>query len=982
MQSTQQHKNGALFKRTKTSLSILAALGIMLPNLALAQEQEAEPENTEDTEVIEVKGLRSSIISAQMVKMNSNKIMDGISADDIGALPDRSVTETLQRVAGVAIDRYMSQGDPEHFSVEGNGVIVRGLTQVRSELNGRSTFSANGGRTLSFGDVPPELLAAVNVYKSPTADQIEGGLAGTIDLETRLPFHASEREFAFNISANYGDKVKDTTPAYSFLYSDTWDTDIGKIGFLADIAYSELSTRNDSMYVRPFFARDDIAGQEGNTVYIPRGADWRSMNFNRERTGQYAAVQWEPAENHELTLTYFNSRYEMMWDEDAIFVSNDITALQATEDSTYDANGAMLTGRVTQDSGIVMGSDIRVSREDSETNDIALEYEYTGEAFNFSIQAQRVKATTEKLDSTVAVAVRVPYIDIDLSGSLPAITSDAAVLGDVDSYRWDFLMDNQVDNEAEMTSLQVDFDYFLDNDVFHTVHFGARFSDSNSDNFDSGYNWGAIGNWLIDAGAVVSGANPSASDVNINEFNDFFSGDVPRPANIYAPLRYYAEGFPESYDEVKSRIEYVDWAEGAAWQPRDLTDDQWYNNQEEKTQSAYVMFDYSFNDLKYPVSGNVGVRYVKTENTAIGSVIFPANLLFGDGGFFPFEAEHSYSNVLPSMNMKIELTDDLLLRLAAAKAMARPDYSRLQSRLEFSADIREDRRDALLDDQGNPLPGVTITAADFNLGASANTNPYLDPIESTQLDLSLEWYYAPGSSAYIALFNKDIKGYEVEEFVTETYDAPGPDGTRPLDFNFQRPVSTGEADIRGFELSVNHFFTDLPAPFDGFGIQANYTYIDSKTDVKPEGDPVDTDGSSYGVQPYRGLSKNAYNLVGIYQKNDWTVRLAYNWRSEFLTSIGANGFNGTTPISPEGYVRPSGVGTDNFWRLPVLNDAAGYLDGSVSYQVNENFTVILEANNLSNTITKNIMRQNGAGDHNSAYHQNDTRFALSLRGKF
>lgn len=209
------HSGLEQFKHAKLTAFLLASLGLACPATGLAQ-TDSEEEDSEALEVIEVKGMRASVISAQATKMNSNKIMDGISADDIGALPDRSITETLQRVAGVAIDRYMSLGDPEHFSVEGNGVIVRGLTQVRSELNGRGTFSADGGRTLSFGDVPPELLNAVNVYKSPSADQIEGGLAGTIDLETRLPFHRDGQQIAFDISANYGDVIKETEPGYSF----------------------------------------------------------------------------------------------------------------------------------------------------------------------------------------------------------------------------------------------------------------------------------------------------------------------------------------------------------------------------------------------------------------------------------------------------------------------------------------------------------------------------------------------------------------------------------------------------------------------------------------------------------------------------------------------------------------------------------------------------------------------------------------------
>lgn len=972
---------GTLYKRSKTSLCVLGALGLLSSGLSSAQEAtDITEEKDGETEVIEVTGLRSSIITAQQAKMNSNKIMDGISAEDLGALPDRSVTETLQRVAGIAIDRYMSQGDPEHFSVEGNGVIVRGLSQVRSELNGRSSFSANGGRTLSFGDVPPELLNAVNIYKSPTADQIEGGLAGTIDLETKLPFHSDGQQISFNVSGSYGDKIEETTPSYSVLYSNNWDTEMGKFGFLADFAYSELSTRNDSMYVRPFFARDDINGQEGNTVYLPRGADWRSMNFNREREGSYVALQWAPSDNHELTLTYFKSNYDMMWDEDAIFVSNDITQIQASADSQYNSNGALVKGRLTSLNDINMGSDIRVAKENSQTTDVSFAYKYTHEAFNLNVELQKITAETKKLDSTVAAAVRVPYIDVDLSGSLPQITSDPEVLGDASEYNWDFLMDNQVDNSADMTAVQADVEYFLENDVFKTVKFGVRFSDSKSDNIDTGYNWGAIGNWLIDGGAVLSGASPAEESLHLNQFENFFAGDVPSPANIYAPLRRYAEGFPESYSEVLSQIEYVDWALGSTWQPRNINDEQWANNQSEKTQAAYVMVDFEFDDLKYPVMGNVGLRYVKTKNVASGQAIFTSSLFTPDGSSSPLEAENTYSNFLPSLNVKIELADDLLLRFAAAKAMARPDFSDMTARIEFSANIKDESRDSLLDENGQPIPGAVFTLDDFNFTSTSSSNPNLDPMESTQFDVSLEWYYAEDSSAYLALFTKDITGYKVDENFFQSYDI---EGFGPVDFQVTRPVSTGTADLKGLEISLNHFFSSLPAPFDGLGIQANYTYIDSSTELEPDGQPLDTDGSTYGTQPFKGISKNAYNLIGIYQKGPLTMRLAYNWRSEFLTSIGANGFNGTTPINSDGFVKTTDQGgVDSIWRLPVYNDAAGYLDGSISYQINDNFTLSLEANNLSNTVTKSVMRQNGAGDHDAAYHQSDTRYALSLRGHF
>lgn len=949
--------------RSKANLAVLAALGLMMPSMLFAQDDE-KSEDGNDIEVIEVKGIKSSVISAQQVKMGSDKIMDGISADDIGALPDRSVTETLQRVAGVAIDRYMTQGDPEHFSVEGNGVIVRGLTQVRSELNGRSTFSANGGRTLSFNDVPPELLSAVNVYKSPTADQIEGGLGGTVDLETRLPFQEDGTKLAFNLSANYGDLIEETKPAYSALYSDTWETSAGKFGVLVDFAKSELSTRNDSMYLRPFFYRDDIQGHEGETVYVPRGADWRTMYFDRERTGAYAAIQYAPTKNQEFTLTYFSSEYDMQWSEDAIFVGNWPYGVQASLDSEFDANGVFQKGRLTQDGGIAMGSDVRASVQESKTEDLALRYRYFADEFNLEFSIQKVDSTSVGLDATVATEVTVPYIDVDLTGSLPTVDSDAEYLATPGNYAWNFIMDNQYDRQADMTAFDFDMEYFLQNKLFPAIKFGARYSKSESDNADTGYNWSALAPgwarwWALSANDEVARI-PTEDQLHLNTFDNFFAGRVPSPANVYAPNASYALGYPNSFQQLQDMFEYTPGNEWMIWNKRDLADDQWNNSQTEKTTAAYAMVDYETELGGFPVTGNFGVRYVKTENTAHGHIQYPFISQFGDGAYEDLAAEHSYSNVLPSFNAKVELTDDLLLRLAVAKTMARPDFNSLRADLTLNANLTsaaEAARQAAIDAGETP---PTPTADDYVLTLSSDYNPYLDPMEATQFDLSLEWYYEEGSSAYFALFAKDISGYQVTQTSQVEYGG----------FNYLAtwPVSSAEAEMKGAELSINHFFTDLPAPFDGLGVQANYTYIDSSTVAEDTAQPFDTDGSTFGVMPYRGLSEHSYNLVAIYEKNDISIRLAYNWRDEYLTSTNANGFSGTE--------------NDIYYGLPLYNAATGYLDGSIQYRLTDSISLVLEANNLGDTITKNTMVQNGPGKHYGAYHINDVRYALSVRGHF
>jgi len=962
---------GNTFKRSKASLLVLSALGLLAPSLSYAAESSEVLD--EEVEVIEVTGLRSSIIASQARKFDSNKIMDGITSEDMSALPDNSITETLQRVVGVTIDRYMSQDDPEHFSVEGNGVAVRGLTQVSSQLNGRSTFSATGGRTLSFGGIPPELMSGVMVYKSPTADQIEGGLGGTIDLETRKPFHKDGQHIAFDVEAKYGDLGEELTPSFSALYSNNWDTDIGKIGILADIAYSELKTRNDSMYVRPFFTRTDIIGHEGEEVYVPRGADWRTMHFDRERQGQYVAVQWEPSENQELTFTYFNSKYDMTWDEDAIFVDNKPLEIEASADSVFGSDGVLQTGRLSQrvgtGDGISMGADVRVSTQAAQTEDFSLEYQYLHNDFEFSASAQYVTSDSSGFDSTVATQVLVPYIDIDLTGSLPKVSSDGAFLKDVNNYRWNFSMDNEYKRKADMLALQADTKYFLDDDVFTAVKVGVRYTDSSSDNAENGYNWSPLAPaWLT---LIDGDPTPSQEDVNLNTFSNFFGGDVADPSAVYAPVVGYALNYPESYNVLQDKFTYNDWDGWANWNQRDLTDDEWNNNQSEQTLAVYAMVDFELAELTYPVSGNFGVRYVQTDNEAHGFLTYPDNDFFGAGAYEAIDATNEYSNVLPSLNIKVELSDELILRFAAAKAMARPDYSTMGSNQSLKAQIYASwsviNELWLADTVNNPNADELVkTPADFSLSSDSDKNPYLKPMESNQFDLSLEWYYQEGNSAYFALFTKDIDGYQAKEQVHENYAAAGFD---EYSYNVSRPINAGSAELNGVEVSVNHFFTTLPAPFNGLGISANYTYIDSSTDTVLATEPVDTDGSTaYGTMPYFGISKNAYNIVGMYEKDAVHVRLAYNWRSEYLTSIGANGFNGDD----------GGV----VWKLPVYNDAAGFLDATFTYDINDNFTVAVEATNILNEVSSNTMGQLASGSHHNAYHYSDTRYGISLRGKF
>ncbi|WP_010543362.1 TonB-dependent receptor [Sphingomonas elodea] len=325
-----------------------------------ASDQTVPADQVQAQDQIVVTGIRASLATAQSIKRNSDTVVDAITSQDIGALPDRSVTEALQRVPGVSINRFAGSNDPDHFSVEGSGVAVRGLTFVRSEFNGRTAFAAGvGGQALNFADVPSELLGSVIVAKNTTADMIEGGLAGTVNLNTRKPFDRSGLHAALSLEANYGDMRKKWTPTISGLLSNTWDTGIGRFGVLASGAYSRIRSRSDGLQIANYQTRDNTlvnaantngvlvcrnplpsssdtrtlpaagsacgatgaAGADGFADYAssrvaPAGGQFRTQEFDRKRDGFTLATQFESIDKRTLlTAEYVRSHTTQEWSE-------------------------------------------------------------------------------------------------------------------------------------------------------------------------------------------------------------------------------------------------------------------------------------------------------------------------------------------------------------------------------------------------------------------------------------------------------------------------------------------------------------------------------------------------------------------------------------------------------------------------------------------------------------------------------------------
>ncbi len=316
--------------------------GSVLINPAFAQDQQT----AENIEEVVVTGLRASLESAQTIKLQSDTFVDSITATDIGAFPDKSVAEALQRVPGITVSRLQSSDDSNHFSAEPSSVLIRGLTFVRTQFNGRDSFSADGYRGLNFNDISPELMAGVDSYKNQTAEMIEGGIAGVVNLRTRMPLDSDGQTLALTGRLNYGSRSEEPTYEASGVYSKTWDTAGGRFGLLANAAYSNIVTRTEAVNMTRIstlcsdypqaggaFPAANVDA-DGNVVcnanpyggsgwrYAPGQVNFSQVDYDRTRHGAALTLQYEnDAKDLQMTLTGVHSRYENPWLERSANIS-------------------------------------------------------------------------------------------------------------------------------------------------------------------------------------------------------------------------------------------------------------------------------------------------------------------------------------------------------------------------------------------------------------------------------------------------------------------------------------------------------------------------------------------------------------------------------------------------------------------------------------------------------------------------------------
>ncbi|WP_177307598.1 TonB-dependent receptor [Pseudoduganella namucuonensis] len=1041
-----------------TALAFAAAqLALLYSGGALAQADApaAEPVAKEGAAVtVVVTGQRRQVETAQRLKQEAEQIVDSVVADEAGKLPDKSITEVLQRVVGVTMDRNRSRtgstlaANGLGFDVEGSGVQIRGLSWGSSTLNGRESFSAGWpGRELSWGDVPPELMAGVDVYKNPSAELVEGGISGQINLRTRLPFDSKGQHGAISASNNYAVLGKKNSPAISGLYSNRWSTDLGEVGVLVDLSYGKSTSRYDSIDQSAYYPRSNLVA--GKTVWVPVSASWGTGTGESERAGLYGALQWKK-NGKESSLTYFDSAFRSTSTGTNIFAGGEDPYLTRYGDAQYDSNGVFQSGVLSYPiggqganqfaaGGLKMGTTRNYNSAKGRTRELAWNLKAKiDESWSFQTDLQWVHATNSGEGGMLNLGTFVPSMGVDVAGSRPVFSFDEnsrKFLTNAGNYYWDISQPDTNKAEADLYAWKTDGRFNFDHPVLRDVRFGVRLTErSSTKHKNSGTGWKSYAEpWAVQP-TKVAGQLPNPADLGWQRSNygylsdpryaalgsveqyafpNFFNGRMSSPPAIVVPTMAMVKDKPAAYRQLLTALrlncEDANAIKGTTndcttvandWRPDGFDDSNPKNISEhsEGTQAIYGTLRFGFEDLKFPVEGNAGARVVRTNTVAHGYTVFkptygettpPSVPRFGEVDE-PLDVKSSHIDVIPSLNLKVNLTDKLQSRLALSRGIYRPGFDQLQEYITLSQKVT-------MDSAGQNVSMVTYTG-------NNDGNAHLKPLKSNNVDISLEWYPRSGQSLTAVLFYKKVKDIILSETYTRTIkDLAG----NEQDFRVTGPANAAKLWLAGVELAGSTYLDGLPGLAErlpdwakGFGVSANYTYLDGEQELyHPFKMPYCPGGGSsiagnlYGCDinglPFKDLpvpymSKSAFNLGFMYDRGPVSARLAYSWRSRTLLATGVYGASGDrgTSADPARIAANGGVApTDVVWGLPVWQEAVGQWDAGVNYRFSDHLWGSFNVSNLTNVVTKQTHQQ-APGDMGRAWFDPGRSFRVSMGYNF
>lgn len=961
-------------KLSKITLAVLSATTLSLT--ATTNAQESQQELNEDVEVIEVSGIRASLASAMNEKRFKNNLVEVIEAEDIGKLPDQNLAEVLENITGIQITREAGVG---------TGVQIRGTDANRTEINGVSTVGSGAGRSgIDFEDVSAAIIAGLEVTKSPDAKTIEGSVGGTINLKTIRPLQLNEQLAAFRVQGENSSLTTDSNfqPRISGTFGDNWDTDHGTIGIVISGSYAE----QDVTAFRPRADRDNIITSDSG-VASAQSFDFLPIqffvqdydNFEYETKNLVGTIEWAPNDNTKFFFDAIINDQERLQESSRVQASgvsalNDVSVPDEFENINFGSLGGTNLGSIQAALRGVIPVDLENDDDDpnlrfsSDTNSrvtkseiFRLGGEWQGEKWSVFAEVASTSSDTTTPSFNTTLNFINPNAPLDAGGAndnaVPFaydLSGGALTFGIADGAEYAPTAEQLLDpnnvvlrdvnigrdtTENFEDAFRVDFTYYVDT-MITSVDFGYRYNKSGSKREEIGNNVNLRSMEDSPRGSLFSELLVAGPD-NFNDADgrelyvaDFLLIDPEQvssnPDAVLAALQQALEthGSGETLDEpTSSSTGFFDI--------------------EEETHALYAQANFEYEMFR----GNFGVRYLQTDVTSVGnSVTVDEN---GDELVSRVTNNGDYDFILPRFNLVADVTDDIVLRFGAGKDIRRPNFNDLSTSVTFST---------------SPNPNVAIG------------NPNLTPEEVISYDLAAEWYFAEASVISVGIFHKTRKDLFVDQIVSAAEDpvtgyrdltdpCEGGGIFNPIaDINVFGPNlgtgvcvgtetkinDTGETTQKGIEFAVQYDLSGFESELgwaSGFGVLANYT-IQEFDGGEAENIATSRAGQVFAattgndqevsaVQGLLNLSENAYNITLYYEKFGLSARMRYTWREAYRTDD-----FGSTSSFP--------------WGFPAVQADRGQLNASVTYDVNENLNIGVEAVNITESEVEQYCVNEGA----------------------
>ena len=990
------------FKKTPLSMGVAMALGATVATPAAAQQDDV-------IEEIVVKGIRGSLTSSMNTKRDAGGIVDAITAEDIGKFPDTNLAESLQRITGVSIDR--SRGEGSKVTVRGFGPEFNLVT-----LNGRQMPThAALSRSFDFADLASEAISGVEVFKTSNATLPTGGIGSTINIKTTRPLMLNDRVLSLGVKA-----VNDTsttegsnfTPEFSGIYADQFAD--GKFGVSLTAVYQERDNGLEKASVNGWTptsadvqccdwgasnvvwgAYPDNANQinrpavgSGDILSMPQQLQYTREEFHRERINGQLTLQWAPTDAIMATLDYTLAQNELerSFNDFSSWFEWGNAPAQLSE---WDASGDIVAYNEINggSADTPMGAGVDSTKSTNESIGFNIEWYATDRlAIEFDIHDSSAEvAPNGELGSSMTMAITsglrestttnwttdLPALIVDIRDADALSTSDMLIGGSAFTNNWEEMDIRQV-------KLAANFEF---NDTA-SIDFGVQTTEVDNRSASTTVQrdtWGGVGA----AGDIADLLTPTSM---AGWFDEIEGGS--NPDRVSGLFSFDAFELIERARELEaagvqvSNISTVPGSCGDGFCPsfnsavgNFVADKQ--TQEDQIAVYAQVNFDLVWGNK--PVNLDVGVRYEETEIFSQAQVplidrldwitaneipVVAAQDENGEAVLTFTELEGKYDYVLPNIDFNIEFVDDVLFRASYSETIGRPGYDAIQG-------------------------GITVGTCRVDGCEAFAGNPAVLPLESKNLDFSLEWYFDESSYVAVGYFTKSVDNFIGESrtdstlFETLTHPANGglaaiaaadlgtfnaddirnyiftnfpddptvdvanqiitggPDNDL-VNFTVQAPSNEESATVDGWEIAVQHAFGD-----SGFGVIANATFVNA--DVGFDTDSLDTQFA------LPGLSDSA-NLIAFYDKNAIQARIAYNWRDDFLNGFGMTGSN-----------------------EPRFTEAYGQWDLSASYDIGDFYTVYLEGINVTGETTREHTRY-----HNMMLQavQTGPRWGLGFRASF